>query len=171
MTAGPGDQGAADAAAGGHLRASNADRERVIAVLKAAFVRGMLTKEELAARVGHGLVSRTYGELAALTGDLPAGLIAAPPPGKTVPAQASPPANKGLLWGSWVMVLLAIGFMLGAFPANPMGALTVGVAELPIPEDIHVPSLSMYRPFGLPSPPVWVVSTRSSLEKAFRKIS
>ena len=130
MTAGPGDQGAADAAAGGHLRASNADRERVIAVLKAAFVRGMLTKEELAARVGHGLASRTYGELAALTADLPAGLTAAPPPGKTVPAQASPPANKALLWGSWVMVLLAIGFMLGAFPANPMGALTAGVLSL-----------------------------------------
>ena len=130
VTAGPGDQGAADAAAGGHLRASHADRGRVIAVLKAAFVQGMLTKEELDARVGHGLASRTHGELAALTADLPAGLTAAPPPGKTVPAQASPPANKALLWGSWVMVLLAIGFMLGAFPANPMGALTAGVLSL-----------------------------------------
>ncbi len=34
MTAGPGDQGSADAAARGYLRASNADREHVIDVLK-----------------------------------------------------------------------------------------------------------------------------------------
>ena len=56
----------------------------------------MLTNEELDARVGQTFASRIHGELAALTADLPAGLIAAPPPGKTVPEQASPPANKAL---------------------------------------------------------------------------
>jgi Domain of unknown function (DUF1707) len=130
VTAGPGDQGAADAAAGGYLRASHADREHVIALLKAAFVQGMLTEEELDARAGQTFASRTHGELAALTADLPAGLIAARPPGKTVPAQAKPSANKALLWGSWVVVLVTIGFMLGAFPASPMFALAVGVLPL-----------------------------------------
>ena len=99
-------------------------------MLKAAFVQGMLTKEELDARAGQAFASRTHGDLAALTADLPAGLMAAPPPGETVPAQASPPVNKALLWGSWVMVLLAIGFMLGAFPVDPLGALTIGVLTL-----------------------------------------
>jgi hypothetical protein len=130
VTAGPGDRGAADAAASGYLRASRADREQVIAVLKAAFVQGMLTKEELDARAGQTFASRTHGELAALTADLPAGLIAAQPPGKTAPAQAKPSANKALLWGSWVVVLLIIGFMLGASLASPYFALVAGMLPL-----------------------------------------
>ena len=76
MTAGPGDQGAADAAARGHLRASHADREQVINVLKAAFVQGRLAKDELHARVDQTFASRTYAGLAAITADLPAGLAA-----------------------------------------------------------------------------------------------
>jgi hypothetical protein len=35
----------------GHLRASHADREQVIGILKAAFVQGRLTEDELDARV------------------------------------------------------------------------------------------------------------------------
>jgi hypothetical protein len=45
----------------------------VIDVLKAAFVAGRLTKDELDLRVGQVFVSRTYADLAALTADLPAG--------------------------------------------------------------------------------------------------
>lgn len=130
VTAGPGDQGAADMAAGGNLRASHSDREQVIAVLKAAFVQGMLTKEALDARVGQTFASRTCGELAALTADLPARPIAATPPGKTVAAQAESSPNKTLLWGSWVVVLLIVGFMSGAFLASPYLALVVGVLPL-----------------------------------------
>ncbi len=59
------------AAADGRLRASHADREQVIGTLKAAFVQGMLAKDEFDDRVGHALASRTYAELAALTADLP----------------------------------------------------------------------------------------------------
>ena len=61
------------------LRASHADRERVIGTLKAAFVRGVLVKDEFDLRVGQALVARTYAELAALAADLPAGLSAAMP--------------------------------------------------------------------------------------------
>jgi hypothetical protein len=69
------------AAAGrGHLRASHADREQVIGTLKAAFVQGMLAKDEFDLRVGQTFAARTYTELAAVTADLPAGLIAAQPP-------------------------------------------------------------------------------------------
>ena len=74
MTTGPGDEKAAGGLGRGHLRASHADRERVIAALKAAFVQGRLTKDEFDSRVGRVLKSRTYAELAALTAGIPAGL-------------------------------------------------------------------------------------------------
>jgi Domain of unknown function (DUF1707) len=77
MMTGPGDEKAADGSGRGHLRASHADRERVIATLKGAFIQGRLTKDELDLRVGQTLGSRTYAELAALTADLPAGVAAA----------------------------------------------------------------------------------------------
>ena len=62
--------GAQAAAAG--LRASQADRERVIDLLKAAFVQGRLTRDEFDARIARALASRTNWELAAVTFDLPA---------------------------------------------------------------------------------------------------
>jgi DNA-binding beta-propeller fold protein YncE len=74
MTTGPGDEQAAGELGRGHLRASHADRERVIAAHKAAFIQGRLTKDEFDSRVGRALGSRTYAELAALTADIPAGL-------------------------------------------------------------------------------------------------
>jgi hypothetical protein len=78
MAAGPGDE--LEAAGRGHLRASHADREHVIGLLKAAFVAGMLGKNEFDLRVAQAFASRTYAELAAVTADLPAGLTAAQPP-------------------------------------------------------------------------------------------
>jgi hypothetical protein len=77
VAAGPGDWAAAGGKHG-HLRASYTDREHVISTLKAAFVQGRLTMEELDERVGRALVSRTYRDLAALTADIPAGLAPAP---------------------------------------------------------------------------------------------
>ena len=86
MTTGPGDEMAA-AGGRGRLRASHADREQVISTLKAAFVQGRLTKDELDARVGQTLAARTYADLAAVTADLPAGLA------RTRPG-ASPPGRR-----------------------------------------------------------------------------
>ena len=72
VTAGPWDPISARATGHSHLRASDADRERVIDTLKAAFVQGRLTKDELGMRAGLALASRTYGELTAITADIPA---------------------------------------------------------------------------------------------------
>jgi hypothetical protein len=72
VTAGPWDPISARAAGHSHLRASDADRDRVIDTLKAAFVQGRLTKDELGMRAGLALASRTYGELTAITADIPA---------------------------------------------------------------------------------------------------
>jgi hypothetical protein len=71
----------------GRWRASHADREQVISALKAAFVQGRLTADELDERVGQALAARTYAELAALTTDLPAD-----PTPALQPAPAPPPA-------------------------------------------------------------------------------
>jgi Domain of unknown function (DUF1707) len=80
VTIQPGDDTAAGNAGHGRLRASHADREQVIEALKAAFVAGMLAKDEFDLRMGQAFASRTYAELAALTADLPAMLAAAQPP-------------------------------------------------------------------------------------------
>ncbi|WP_461086750.1 DUF1707 SHOCT-like domain-containing protein [Streptomyces deserti] len=55
------------------LRASHAERDRVVDVLTVAAGDGRLTPEELDERVEAALTARTMGELAALTADLPTG--------------------------------------------------------------------------------------------------
>ena len=73
MVAGPDSETAAAQGRGrGDLRASHADREQVIGTLKAAFVQGRLTEDELGERVGQVYTSRTYAELAEVTADIPA---------------------------------------------------------------------------------------------------
>ena len=73
MVSGPEGEMAARGADRGRLRASHADRNRVVDVLKAAFIEGRLTKDELDTRLGQTLAARTYAELAALTADIPPG--------------------------------------------------------------------------------------------------
>ena len=73
----------------GRLRASHADREQVVGVLKAAYIQGRLAGDELAERAGLALAAQTYSDLAALTADLPAGLDLAPAPAAS-PAAAQP---------------------------------------------------------------------------------
>jgi len=96
VAAGSGDQMAA-AKNSGHIRASDADREQVIEVLKDAFVQGRLTKDELSVRAGLALVARTYAELSAVTADvlvtIPSWLTEARPP-KPDRVLARKPVNK-----------------------------------------------------------------------------
>jgi len=76
MTAGPED---GTAGARRQLRTSRADREQAVDVLKAAFVQGRLSKDEFDLRVGQVFASRTYGDLGALTADLPDSVTSAQP--------------------------------------------------------------------------------------------
>jgi hypothetical protein len=92
--AGAGDEMTAAMAGRGHLRASHADREHVVDVLKSAFVQGLLAKDEFDTRVGQTFASQTYTELAALTADIPAGLADVQPPRSSAAPQAASPANK-----------------------------------------------------------------------------
>ena len=87
----PGDKETEDRS---RLRASHADREQVIDVLKTAFVQGRLTRDEFGLRVGQALASRTYADLAALTADLPAGTAAIQPlPATPLAERAAPDAE------------------------------------------------------------------------------
>jgi hypothetical protein len=101
----------------GHLRASHADREQVIATLKAAFVQGRLTKDELDARAGQTFAARTYADLAVITADLPAGLITAPPPRKAAPVRARPPTGPVVAGAVLILpppALLAAAYLTGS---------------------------------------------------------
>jgi hypothetical protein len=69
------------AVAGEELRASHADRDQVVELLRVAAGDGRLSAEELDDRLELALTARTYAELAALTADLPAtpGTAVVPP--------------------------------------------------------------------------------------------
>jgi hypothetical protein len=122
VTAEPGDQGVADGAGRGHLRASHADREQVIGVLKAAFVQGRLTKAELDARVGQTFASRTYADLAVLTADLPAGLARNRQPAR---AQARPPMNKAAKAAICAVIAIAVPVILTVLAGGVVLAMFV----------------------------------------------
>jgi hypothetical protein len=62
-----------DMASAGELRASHEDRDRVAELLRVAAGDGRLTAEELDERLEKALTARTYGELVALSRDLPTG--------------------------------------------------------------------------------------------------
>jgi hypothetical protein len=72
--AGPGDEVAAGY---GPMRASHADREQVIDVLKVAFAQGRLDRDEFGLRAHQALAARTYADLAVLTADIPVWLTSA----------------------------------------------------------------------------------------------
>ncbi|MBL1080412.1 DUF1707 and DUF2154 domain-containing protein [Streptomyces actinomycinicus] len=81
------------------LRASDADRERVAEVLRDALAEGRLDMDEFEERLEAAYKARTYGELAPLTRDLPAGGAVAPP----VPVSfVKHPAERGS-WASRVV--------------------------------------------------------------------
>lgn len=106
MATGPWDPITADAMGRGRLRASDADREQVIDALKAAFVQGLLTKDELVTRAGQALASLTNAELAVITADIPPSLIEIQPPSKPAQACAAKRVNKKMVaWGACGIVL------------------------------------------------------------------
>lgn len=116
--AGSGDEIAAGMGGRGRLRASHADREQVIEVLKAAFVQGRLDRDEFDLRVGRALASRTYADLAALT----AGIISARLTRARPLEPAREPVNKKKVVTALSCATLAIVGMLAALPPMPDGS-------------------------------------------------
>jgi len=83
------------------MRAAAADRERAVDVLKAGFAEGRLTQEEYNLRMDRAYNAKTYGELAALTADLPAGAMPTvwPMPVYQPPASTNSLARASLVLG------------------------------------------------------------------------
>ena len=117
------------AAAGGHsrLRASDADREQVIEVLKVAFVQGRLTQDQLDTRVGLALGSRTYADLADLTADIPAGSAAAQPAGSPARTLAKAARRSGIC----ILVafdLVGVAVLIQSGPVTGLAFLSAFIA-------------------------------------------
>ena len=113
--------GAQAAAAG--LRASRADRERVIDLLKAAFVQGRLDRDEFDARIGLAVASRTYGELAAVTADIPAELVGALPRRPPVRARRRVPFNTAVTGGACMALLVNVGLVATLLSWGPVAVV------------------------------------------------
>ena len=83
------------------LRASDADRERVVDVLNAALADGRLTDEEHSGRLHAALTARTLGSLAGLTLDL------VPPEGQPIQVDGgrmiTGAFSKASRYGRWVV--------------------------------------------------------------------
>lgn len=98
---------------GDDLRASDADRDKTITLIREAYTEGRLDNAEFEARMSSAQLARTYGDLAALVQDLPvqpptAGTLApvpAPTPA-TVPAVPEPEDDGNLRkgWAAWLGV-------------------------------------------------------------------
>ena len=118
-----------EAAAGGFgdLRASHADRERVIDTVKAAFAQGKLTAGELDARVGQALTARTYAELAAVTVSIPAEADLARPP---KPARAAPRQPRNRLVNRGVCVITATTLAAGVWVGIVAGAAAAVIVAM-----------------------------------------
>jgi Domain of unknown function (DUF1707) len=95
----------------GRLRASDADREQVIDALKAAFVQGWLTRDQLGVRAGQALGSRTYAELAAVSDGIPAMPTGGVGPPALPAGRVRKPVSKKV--AAWVACML-IPAVLGA---------------------------------------------------------
>ncbi|HMD93439.1 MAG TPA: DUF1707 domain-containing protein [Trebonia sp.] len=120
----------------GHLRASRADRERVIDVLKAAFVEGRLTRDEFDLRVGRVLKSRTYADFDAVTSDLPATpRPSAPAPEPVSDARKLIARRSAGVWGMSIVLTEAVtllhdpvlGLIAGAFIGCLAAVLAAGL--------------------------------------------
>jgi hypothetical protein len=101
-----------------NLRASDADRERAVNLLREHHAEGRLDMEEFHERLNGAYASKTIGELDALLADLPAidlyrlpsaGLRPAPG-GSGVPARrpGGTVARRGAQWPAWVGVTSAL---------------------------------------------------------------
>lgn len=87
------------------MRASDGDRDKVAGVLREHYAQGRLTNEEFDERLERLYSSRTYGELARLTSDLPDVDLKRMTPAPANSPQRRDARRKGVaaMWASWAM--------------------------------------------------------------------
>jgi Domain of unknown function (DUF1707) len=131
--------------------AASADRERAVGVLRAGFAEGRLSQDELNERVARAYASRTYGDLWALTCDLPAGPMPGPHfspygPGAAAPADDTPvsywrPAAALIITALVIFTLAAlVTAVITAHSSVPYPGLQHAVLT-PVIQHISVPTV------------------------------
>jgi hypothetical protein len=100
------------------LRASDADREQLIDVLKAAFSEGRLTQDEYTARMEQAYTAKTYGQLRALVADLPGSSVPQVPYTFT---RYQPKPTNSMAVAAMIFGLATPLFGLTAIPAVVLG--------------------------------------------------
>lgn len=106
------------------MLAGTADRERAIDVLKAGFAEGRLTQAEYDERAASVYAARTYGDLARVVADLPAGPLVGVPAAGSSPAAAlpAPPTTNSLAVASLICGLAELPTLgVSALPAVILG--------------------------------------------------
>ena len=109
------------------MRASDADREQAIDVLKAAFVQGRLHKDELDARAGQAFASQTYAELAAVTADIPAAAAGVRPPPRCARPEADSSVSQVIFLCTSAIVAAELFLALAIFAVPVYGTLDIAV--------------------------------------------
>jgi uncharacterized protein DUF1707 len=104
------------------IRASDADREHGVSVLRDAVVQGRLTLEEFSERVGAAQSARTDRDLTALTADLPAMAVTVP---RDTPTKYRATFSKLVRSGAWEL------------PANSSWRTLFGTIEIDLRE-VHL---------------------------------
>lgn len=95
-----------------HMRASDADRERIAERLRGAAAEGRLLTDELEERLAAALRARTYGELDALVADLPLSLQRA---GERQPSWLRPALGLAVAVTLALAAIAAVLFVLAGF--------------------------------------------------------
>jgi len=112
------------------MRASHADRERTVDVLKAGFAEGRLQQPEYEQRITRAYQAQTHAELQMLVADLPQGpvpqaqfLPQRPVPATFMPMQMPPPVStNGSATGALVCgIMTPVTWGLTAIPAVILG--------------------------------------------------
>jgi hypothetical protein len=100
------------------MKASDADRDQVLAVLSENFQAGRLTSEELEDRTGRALSARTLDDLDALTADLPAAGPDDPPESPAAGRPLGPGFSRLPIIAVAAAVVLVAGVVLGTTAAG-----------------------------------------------------
>jgi hypothetical protein len=99
----------------------------VIDLLKAAFVQDRLDRDEFDTRIGQALASRTYGELAAVTADIPAELTGELPRRPPVRARRRIPFNTAVTGAAYMAGLLNMGMIATLLSRSPVAVVLFAV--------------------------------------------
>ena len=120
-----------------HMRASDADRERVANVLREAAGDGRLTMDELDERLDAVYAAKTYAELEPITHDLPGARTSVPVTAPSAPADPADPARFDGTPSSGGAVAILGGFTRKGewvVPKHFTGFLFMGGAEIDLRE-------------------------------------